>query len=113
MAATRCAVAVATLAEADPIAGCLMRPGGGMDGGDRLRLGAMGNRARAETRASKATQSKCQEEDFFLFFENFSVSFLRDERRGSVPGYSFPFPRERKRAGFYSLFFLRKTVFHI
>jgi len=75
VAATRCAVAVATLAEADPIAGCLMRPGGGMDGGDRLRLGAMGNRARAETRASKATQSKCQEEDFFFFLRIFLFLF--------------------------------------
>jgi hypothetical protein len=52
-AATRCEVAVATRAEADPIAGCLMRPGGGMEGGgsgDRLEVRAMG------TRASKAKQ---------------------------------------------------------
>ena len=52
-------MAVATQAEADPIAGCLMRPGGGMDGGgsgDRLEVvGAMGKQpAGQDSRASKA-----------------------------------------------------------
>jgi hypothetical protein len=101
-AATRFEVAVATRAEADPIAGCLMRPGGGMDGwGWKWR--SFGGKSygqalkQGKTRASKANAKRRWAKPYTFFF--FS------ERRGNVRGSFFLF-RERKRAGFYSLFFI-------
>jgi hypothetical protein len=72
-AATRFEVAVATRAEADPIAGCLMRPGGGMDGwGWKWR--SFGGKSygqalkQGKTRASKANAKRRWAKPYTFFF---------------------------------------------